>query len=236
MIQQETRKDFRRLFLLTNETHGVHLRNLRNPLLRGRPAVRFRPRAPISSAKKQTLADFFNSRKSCPPQSSGQISGQLSDLSSYTKLLKDILRFWLRVDIKSDLECWEFNANTQGKYGDFKFDGKAISAHRFAYWLANGQPDEMPEVVRHKCDNPPCCNPHHLIGGTHADNVKDRVQRGRSATGDRNKGGRRKKPCQIAPIKASKPCKISKPAKERGPRKLSGKRRQRLIDMGLLDP
>lgn len=36
-------------------------------------------------------------------------------------------------------------------------------------------------VVRHTCDNPRCVNPEHLIGGTKADNNKDRADRGRSA-------------------------------------------------------
>lgn len=36
-------------------------------------------------------------------------------------------------------------------------------------------------VVRHTCDNPRCINPEHLIGGTRADNNRDRAERGRSA-------------------------------------------------------
>ena len=42
----------------------------------------------------------------------------------------------------------------------------------------------VPEVVRHACDNPPCCNPLHLLGGTHADNVADKVRRGRVPRGE----------------------------------------------------
>jgi hypothetical protein len=57
--------------------------------------------------------------------------------------------------------------------------------HRIVYRVFKG--DILPgNVIRHTCDNPKCINPDHLLQGTHADNVADRVARGRSAIGEQN--------------------------------------------------
>lgn len=54
-----------------------------------------------------------------------------------------------------------------------------IYAHRLAFERAWGIPIPPGMVVRHTCDNPPCVNPLHLQLGTHADNNRDQVERGR---------------------------------------------------------
>lgn len=58
-------------------------------------------------------------------------------------------------------------------------------SHRITYELKNGP---IPEgvVVRHKCDNPACCNPTHLEIGSHADNRADCVERRRHARGPKH--------------------------------------------------
>ena len=60
---------------------------------------------------------------------------------------------------------------------------RCTGLHRLVYAEKLGVPlAEIPGVVvRHTCDNPRCINPEHLIGGTRADNNRDRAERGRSA-------------------------------------------------------
>lgn len=60
---------------------------------------------------------------------------------------------------------------------------RSTCLHRLVYAKKMGKTlDEIKGViVRHTCDNPRCINPDHLIGGTRADNNRDRAIRGRSA-------------------------------------------------------
>lgn len=80
--------------------------------------------------------------------------------------------------------CWEWNgARTSAGYGMKRINKKNYYTHRLAYsWANDGIPEDM--CVLHKCDNPPCCNPDHLFLGTDADNMADKVAKGRQIRGD----------------------------------------------------
>jgi HNH endonuclease len=89
---------------------------------------------------------------------------------------KDIERFWQKVDKRGPDDCWEW-LGSRGQWGHGRFNtrGTVQWSHRISYELANGPiPDGL--IVRHKCNFSPCCNPAHLILGTQADNVQDKLR------------------------------------------------------------
>jgi hypothetical protein len=85
---------------------------------------------------------------------------------------EDIQRFWAKVRIVSPLYCWEWQAAllTNGGYGAFRLGGKTYRAHRIAYFLTTGDLDPDLELL-HRCNNKKCCNPCHLLQGTHGQNL-----------------------------------------------------------------
>lgn len=106
---------------------------------------------------------------------------------------KHLRLFWEKVDTAAGSDsCWPWTAaiasNGYGVYGvarkvDGTWRNHQHKAHRVAWSLVNGRlPAGM--VIRHSCDNPPCCNPAHLLIGTDDDNVADKVAR--QARGERH--------------------------------------------------
>lgn len=98
-------------------------------------------------------------------------------------------RFWARVDKSGDCWLWLGGVNNKG-YGFFnggKGYPKTRLAHRVAWSLTHGEELSPSVVIMHKCDNPTCVNPEHLIKGTHLDNSTDKIEKGRANQGKRER-------------------------------------------------
>lgn len=97
------------------------------------------------------------------------------------------VRFWPHVDMSGGQNaCWEWQGHRH-KVGHGQVRGnndKAEYTHRVAWELSYG-PIPEGKVVRHTCDNPPCCNPLHLVLGTQKENIYDAIQRKRMVLGGR---------------------------------------------------
>jgi hypothetical protein len=90
-------------------------------------------------------------------------------------------RFWSWV--RKDANCWNWQASRdQDGYGVFnaKHDGIVYKrAHRYSYALHYGRiPEGM--MILHSCDNPSCVRPDHLSLGTGAENMADKIAKGRA--------------------------------------------------------
>ena len=103
------------------------------------------------------------------------------------------VRFWRQADRSGGPDaCWPWTGAATEGYGAISVRrGVARRAPRVAWELQVGPiPDGL--VVCHACDNPPCVNVNHLFLGTHADNARDKIAKGRGTkppilAGERNR-------------------------------------------------
>lgn len=99
-------------------------------------------------------------------------------------------RFWAKV--RRGAGCWEWiAARSKYGYGQFSVGYSMRPAHRVAWALVHG-PIPTGMHVLHRCDNPPCVNPDHLLLGTNEDNVRDRDRKGRGVRPKGERHGRSK--------------------------------------------
>jgi len=93
-------------------------------------------------------------------------------------------RFWEKV--RKSAGCWIWTGCKDRKgYGHIGIGSKlrSVAAHRISYKFAYGDFDQSLFVL-HKCDNTSCVNPKHLFLGTHQDNMRDMVAKGRQVQGN----------------------------------------------------
>ena len=99
----------------------------------------------------------------------------------------DVERFWMWTGKLNRHGCrlWLGQTDKAG-YGRFMIKGERIKAHRFALMAHMGDDFDNEKLVLHRCHNPSCVNPDCLYQGTHADNMRDMVEAGRSTKGETN--------------------------------------------------
>lgn len=95
---------------------------------------------------------------------------------------KQVANFWKKVDRSGDCWIWTGFVGSAG-YGFVNINRLLRSAHRVSVAIRDGSiPAGL--VVRHSCDTRLCVRPEHLLLGTQADNMRDRIERGRTTHGD----------------------------------------------------
>lgn len=98
---------------------------------------------------------------------------------------ENLSRFWSKVYKDGPIiipelgSCWMWTSTrNKAGYGVIGISQKNYLTHRLSWEIQNGTiPKDL--LVLHKCDNPSCINPEHLFLGTDADNVCDKMNKGR---------------------------------------------------------
>jgi len=97
----------------------------------------------------------------------------------------DIERFWSKVNVGADDDCWLWTAAMRRHgYGEIQWRGKVEAATRVSWEIAFGS--WPTDGVLHRCDNPACVNPRHLFVGDQSVNMTDCAKKNRTARGSRN--------------------------------------------------
>ena len=94
---------------------------------------------------------------------------------------RDQNRLWGNTEQVGDCQLW-LGATWDDGYGKISWEGKHWRIHRLAYTLKKG-PIPRGMQIRHACDRPLCIAEDHLVPGTPAQNMGDKVLRGRQSRG-----------------------------------------------------
>jgi len=99
--------------------------------------------------------------------------------------MNELERVWDRVKRGAPDECWPWIGyvhHGRGRMDVAKVTG--IYVTRIAYLTAHPHSITLKckdgKHVLHKCDNSICCNPSHMYLGDHAQNMRDKAERGRA--------------------------------------------------------
>lgn len=103
------------------------------------------------------------------------------DINKYIDKLRFIIVSHIELDAETGCWLWKGTKLKQG-YGSTRLLGVVTPAHRASFFAFNGIIEEGKEVC-HVCDVRSCVRPEHLFLATHAENMIDMKEKGRSRNG-----------------------------------------------------
>ncbi len=96
-----------------------------------------------------------------------------------------VTEFWMQVAIDDDeAACWPWTGYQEDGYGRFYWHGQMIGAHELALTFTTGECRLSSLDTCHSCNNPICCNPHHLRFDTRKGNMADALEAGTVRNGN----------------------------------------------------
>jgi len=104
-------------------------------------------------------------------------------INQHTKNKDEIRKYNFLSSIEKIGDCWNWTGcKDKDGYGKCNLFGE-WRASRVSYIILKG-PIQKGMSVLHTCDNKTCVNPDHLFLGTQADNIRDKISKGRQARGE----------------------------------------------------
>lgn len=98
---------------------------------------------------------------------------------------------------------WEKSLTKVGDYGQVGYASYGTEkAHRLSYVAFVRTLTSSEEFICHSCDTPSCVNPNHLFAGSHTDNMRDMISKGRGNYAKIAKRMRKLSPKTVLEIKA----------------------------------
>lgn len=121
---------------------------------------------------------YYENEKIIKEKQNKYIEKYIKENKNFEKKL--IRRFFTKVNIKGNYECWLWRNSVDGKgYGSFRFNEKIFRAHRVSYLLHDGEIPKNKFNICHICDNILCVNPKHLFPCTQKENIEDMLIKNR---------------------------------------------------------
>lgn len=90
------------------------------------------------------------------------------------------LDVFLHIDMSGGADaCWPWTKDLHNGRPYFSVGGRKRLVYRIIYEMKHGVELQTKELIRHTCDQPKCCNPAHMLVGSHKENMGDMVDRDR---------------------------------------------------------
>lgn len=131
---------------------------------------------------------YYKPRAPKPCPSCGEFFAKAKPQEVYCSLHCAI---WPRIKQGDPDECWLWLGGLAMGYGAGTFHKRRYKVSRVVLGEKLGRELTNEEQALHRCDTPACCNPAHLFVGTGADNMADKVSKGRQRNGTADLRGER---------------------------------------------
>lgn len=89
------------------------------------------------------------------------------------------IRLYSKISGFTDSGCWEMQPPKGHRYPNLQIRNKSVRASRVSWEIFHKKKFPKGKFCLHQCDNTKCINPGHLFIGSHKQNMRDMIKKGR---------------------------------------------------------